>query len=78
LDSLVAVLVHDGDELVEERRRRRNEEAAIERNQSIEERPRAGSLASDELLPERRQIWICVVGLAEAGDEVEARAGDGE
>jgi hypothetical protein len=78
LDSLVAVLVHGGDKLVEERRRRRNKEAAIGRNQTIEERPGAGSLSSDELLPERRQIWICVVGLAEAGDEVEARAGDGE
>jgi hypothetical protein len=48
--------MHGGDELVEERRRRRNEEAAIERNQTIEERPGARSLASDELLPERRQI----------------------
>jgi hypothetical protein len=49
-----------------------------EHNQTIEERPGAGSLASDELLPERRQIWIWVVGLAEAGDEVEAGARDGE
>jgi hypothetical protein len=78
LDAFVAVIVHGGDELVEEWRRRRNVEVVVECHKAIVERPGARSLACCELLLERRQSRGDGVGLAEAVNEVEAWAGDGE
>jgi hypothetical protein len=69
----MVVVVYVGDELVEEWLCKWDVEAAFERHEPINDRPRASALARYEFLLEGNQSRIDVVSLAETIDEVEGR-----